>query len=184
MTRLAMLLALGAAVAAGACQSKREPPTVVKSALADSADQIMFGVRNVMTDRGLLRAEVLADTAYFFDEGTRIEMRVVTVNFHGPTGTKDATLTSKQGTTWTRLNTMEARGNVVVVTADGRRLASEHLKYDQTQDRVSSDSAFTLTEPGRRLQGIGFTSDPNMNNMRCLKACRGESGQVTLPSNP
>ena len=184
MRAAAILLAASVAAAAGACTERALPPKIAKSALADSAEQILYGVRNLMTDRGLMRAELHSDTAFVFDESTRTELRTVNLTFHGPTGTKDATLSSRAGTLWSRLNVMEARGNVVVITADGRRLASEHLKYDTTQDQVSSDSAFTLTEPGRRLEGIGFTSDPNMNNMRCLKACRGETGSITLPSNP
>jgi LPS export ABC transporter protein LptC len=182
MKRVITLAVAIGGVVLGACQERKEPPTVGRSPLADSADQIMYKARSLMTDNGLLRAELHADTAYFFDESTRIEMRIVHVTFHGPTGTKDATLTSSAGTYFNRIGTMEARGNVVVITEDGRRLTSPHLKYDQTQDQVSSDSAFVLTEPGRRLEGIGFTSDPNMNNIRCLKACRGESGAVTIPA--
>ena len=181
MTRaLIAMMALSAALAA--CKTDGAAPPIARSALADSADQIMYGARSLMTDKGLLRAELRADTAFFFDESTRIEMRVVHVTFHGPTGNKDATLTSKQGTYFTRTGTMEARGDVVVITEDGRRLTSEHLKYDQTQDQVSSDSAFVLTEPGRQVSGIGFTSDPGMNNMRCLRGCRGGGGAVTLPT--
>jgi hypothetical protein len=76
---------------------------------------------------------------------------------------------------------MVARKNVVVVTEEGRRLATSELKYDQAQNQISSDSAFVLTEPGRRLEGVGFRSDPNMQNVRILKTKRGSTGMVTLP---
>jgi hypothetical protein len=39
-----------------------------------------------------------------------------------------------------------------------------------------------LTEPtGRRLEGIGFISDPNLNNIRVLHQPAG-GGTFTLPS--
>jgi hypothetical protein len=38
-----------------------------------------------------------------------------------------------------------------------------------------------MTEPGRRLEGIGFRSDPNMQNVRILKTKSGSTGAVTLP---
>jgi hypothetical protein len=83
---------------------------------------------------------------------------------------------------------MEARGNVVVVTEDGRRLTTEQLRYDQIRNEISSDSAFVLTEPGRRLEGVGFTSDPNMNNVRVHRLIEGQgavsTGDLGAPRAP
>jgi LPS export ABC transporter protein LptC len=174
-------MALGAGCALAACDDSKAPPVRPTSPLADSADQIMYNARSLLTDRGVLRAELLADTAYFFDESTRIEMRDVTTTFFKATGAKDAVLTSREGTYNTRADRMEARGNVVIVSEDGRRLTTPQLRYEQRQDQISSDSAFVLTEPGRRLEGVGFTSDPDMTQVRCLAACRGEAGQIQLP---
>jgi hypothetical protein len=77
---------------------------------------------------------------------------------------------------------MEARGNVVVVSEDGRRLTTPQLRYDQARNEISSDSAFVLTEPGRRVEGVGFVSDPNMKNIRIQKTTSGSTGRVTIPN--
>ena len=179
MTRAFLAVAL---LLAAACTDTKAPVVVPTNALADSAEQTMFKARSLLTNGGVLRAELFADTAYFFDESTRIEMRVVNTVFFRPTGAKNATLTSREGTYNTRLGTMEARGSVVVVSEDGRRLTTPHLRFDQNRNEIASDSAFVLTEPGRRLEGVGFTSDPDMNQMRCLAACRGNAGQIRLPA--
>jgi LPS export ABC transporter protein LptC len=176
-----LLAAMVAASSAAACTDTKSPPVVPTTPLADSADQIMYRARSVLTDRGVQRADLLADTAYFFDENTRIEMRQVNTTFFRPTGAKNAVLTARQGTYNTRLGNMEARGNVVVVSEDGRRLTTEQLRYDQQKNEISSDSAFVFTETGRRLEGVGFTSDPDMTRMRCMASCRGSYGQVRLP---
>jgi LPS export ABC transporter protein LptC len=139
----------------------------------------MFGIRTVLTDRGVRNAELEADTALFFDENSRIEVRGVKLTFYTRTGERNSVLTSREGTYNTRQSRMEARGNVVVVSEDGRRLTTEQLKYDQVRNEISSDSAFALTEPGRRLQGIGFTSDPNMNNIRVYRLIEGEGAVST-----
>jgi hypothetical protein len=76
---------------------------------------------------------------------------------------------------------MVARDSVIVVTEEGRRLVTPELKYDQSLNQISSDSAFVLTEPGRSVAGIGFRSDPNMQNVRILKTKSGTTGAVTLP---
>ncbi len=164
------------------------PPRVSGSAMADSADQMMYGISTLLTDRGVLNAELEGDTAFFFDENTRIELRVVKLTFYTRTGERNSVLTGKEGTYNTRQSRMEARGNVVVVTEDGRRLTTEQLRYDQIRNEISSDSAFVLTEPGRRLEGVGFTSDPNMNNVRVHRLIEGQgavsTGDLGTPRSP
>lgn len=167
------------------------PPRVTGSPMADSADQMMFGISTLLTDRGVLNAELESDTAFFFDENTRIELRVVKLTFYTRTGERNSVLTGSEGTYNTRQSRMEARGNVVVVTEDGRRLTTEQLRYDQIRNEISSDSAFVLTEPGRRLEGVGFTSDPNMNNVRVNRLIEGQGavstgdlGQPRPPAGP
>ena len=147
--------------------------------MADSADQMMFGISTLLTDRGVLNAELQSDTAFFFDENTRIELRGVKLTFYTRTGQRNSVLTSREGTYNTRQSRMEARGNVVVVSEDGKRLTSEQLRYEQMRNEISSDSAFVLTEPGRRLEGIGFTSDPNMNNIRVHRLIEGQGAVST-----
>jgi LPS export ABC transporter protein LptC len=175
------LVALAALIASAGCTEKTAPPVARKSALADSADQVMYGAHFNLTDKGLARAELLSDTAYFFDDNTRIELRKVATTFYTTSGARDAYLTSQRGTYNNRSGMMIARGDVVVITEEGRRLTTPHLKYDQAQNEISSDSAFVLTEPGRRLEGIGFRSDPNMQNIQILKTKSGSTGTVTLP---
>jgi LPS export ABC transporter protein LptC len=155
------------------------PPQATGSSMLDTADQMMFGIRTILTDQGVRNAELEADTAFFFDENTRIELRGVKLTFHTRTGERNSVLTSREGTYNTRQSQMEARGNVVVVSEDGRRLTSEQLKYEQMRNEISSDSAFVLTEPGRRVEGIGFTSDPNMNNVRVQRLIEGEGAVST-----
>lgn len=164
-----------------ACDNRTAPPIARGSAMADSADQIMYGAHFNLTDKGLSRAELLSDTAYFFEDNTRVELRKVEATFYTTTGARDAYLTSRRGTYRSRIGSMIARDNVVVVTEEGRKLTTPELKFDQAMNEISSDSAFVLTEPGRRLEGIGFKSDPNMQNIRILKTKSGSTGVVTLP---
>jgi len=182
MNRLAAIFFASVAVAlASACDNRTAPPIVQAGSLADSADQIMYGAHFNLTDKGLSRAELLSDTAYFFEDNTRVELRKVEATFYTATGARDAYLTSKRGTYRSRVGSMVARGDVVVITEEGRRLVTPELKFDQAMNEISSDSAFVLTEPGRRLEGVGFRSDPNMQNVRILKTKSGSTGVVTLP---
>lgn len=177
------LIVASLAVILGACSSKTEPPVVTGSALADSADQVMYGARFNLTDKGLERARMEADTAYFFEDNTRIELENVHTTFYTAAGAKDAVLTSRRGTYNSRTSNMVARKNVVVVSEDGRRLTTPELIYNQQRNEISSDSAFVMTEPNRRLEGIGFRSDPDMKNIQILKGASGIArGVSTQPA--
>lgn len=168
-----------------ACSEKKTLPTArAGSPLADSADQVMFGAKWNLTDKGLHRARLNADTAYFFEDNTRVELENVRTIFYNSAGAQDAVLTSRRGTYNTRLGRMVARKNVVVVSEDGRRLTTSELIYSQPTNEISSDSAFVLTEPNRRLEGVGFRSDPNMNNIRILKGASGVARNVSTGPAP
>ncbi len=177
------ILVVAALCAATACTSKtKSPPVSAQNALADSADQIMFGARFNLTDQGIQRATLLSDTAYFFDDNTRVELMKVNTTFFTTTGTKNAVLTSRRGTYRTGTGQMVARGDVVVDSEDGRHLTTQELMYDPTKNEVSSDSAFVLTEPGKRLAGVGFRSDPDLKNVHILKTTAGAGGMITIPN--
>jgi len=68
----------------------------------------------------------------------------------------------------------------VISERQRRRLTTEQLAYDQNANVISSDSAFVLTEPARRVAGVGFTSDPEMRNVKIKRVTQG-SGEIVLP---
>lgn len=181
MMRRVMLVWL-ACVAIAAC--RKDATGTVKKVIttADSADQIIWGLKLILTDRGVQRAELLADTGYFFDENTRAELRVVKTNFFDQQGVKSGVLTSKRGTYNTRANVMEARQNVVILGVDGKKLTSPMVRFEQFRNLIVSDSPFVLLDGERQLEGIGFESDPQMLNVKVRKYSRATGGSVILPA--
>lgn len=164
-----------------ACSDTQQPPVIAGATALDSADQVMFGSRTLLTRGGVRTGELFADTALFFDEGTRVELRGVRANFYTEAGTLDGTLTSQEGTYNTVTRVVEARGDAVVTTVDGRRLTSPELRYVASEDQIQSDSAFVLTEPGNRVEGIGFSSDPSLRRIQIYQTIGASGGAVTIP---
>jgi LPS export ABC transporter protein LptC len=179
----APLLTVGVtvALALAACREAEQPPVTAVQSAADSADQVMIGVRTLLTDRGVQQGELFADTAYVYDDGSRYELRKVRTTFNTPTGAPNGTLTARRGRYDIRQHVVEGFGDVVVVTTDGKRLLSPHLRFDQTRNLVRSDSTFTLIDGGRRHEGLGFESDPNITRFVCKAACR-VTGAVPIPT--
>jgi len=170
MTRR-LLLAAAASFTLAACRTPEGPPVQQVATAADSADQVMFRVRTLLTERGVQQGELFADTAYVYDDGSRYELRNVRTTFNTPTGAPNGTLTAKRGRYAIRQRIMEGFGDVVVVSTEGKRLLTPHLRFDQARNLVRSDSAYTLIEGSHRSQGIGFESDPNATRFVCKRAC-------------
>ena len=174
------LVALTMMVAAVACEEPGATPPVGRSAAGDTADQTLFGVRLTLADHGVQRALLQADTAFSYEDNTRTELRVVRTTFYTETGVKDGTLTSREGTYNSRAGNMEARGNVVVLSEDGRRLVTQQLRYEPQRNEITGDSAFVLTRPGEELSGIGFRTDPNLSRINVLRAARGTTNRSVV----
>ena len=165
---------VAALLAAAACDDSGTAPRPADALLPDSAEQLGWGVRMRLTNESVARGELLADTTYTYDNGNRFELRVVNVTFFDALGEKDGQLTAREGTYNRRLNRLEARGNVVVVREDGRRLETQQLVYDELRNQIFSDSAFVLNEPPKRqITGIGFESDPQLTKLRVIKSAKG-----------
>ncbi len=184
-TRVVLVVLTAAVLLAAQCpwEAKTTPVKAVAKAglIPDSADQVIFGLTSIMHDRGINKGELLSDTAYVYDDGSRMELRGVQVTFYTAMGEKDGLLTSRAGRYNSRLSRLEASGDVVVVREDGKRLTSPHLVYDQLRNQILTDSSFVLTEPSRQLSGIGLESDPQLTNFRCIRACKGVT-PVALPA--
>jgi LPS export ABC transporter protein LptC len=164
----------------GACKSGT--PVTATQAVLDSADQVLIGMTHYVTDAGVMRARVRADTAYFFSNTQRAELRNVHVTFYDQTGRPTSTLTSREGTHHWRTGDMEARGNVVVVRdKDGATMRTEVMSYNQVRNEVSSDKPFVFHAPDRDIEGEGFTSDPEFKNVTARHP-KGTGGQFILPN--
>ncbi len=180
-TRAAVALVLTVAMLDTACSRKGSaPPVAGKGTLADSAEQVVEHMRVLLTEKGVQRGELFADTAYIFEENTRFELRKVRATFNTTTGAKDGVLSADRGTYNIRDQVLEGFGNVVIVTNDGRRLTTPHLKYLQGLNEVSSDTNFTLTRPDGTISGIGFRADPQLTHFSVLRGAKG-AGSFTLP---
>ncbi len=171
---LAGLILAGVAGCAGP-----EPP-LTATAAADTADQVVFGLNHQITLDGVLRTRVQADTAYFYQVSQKVTMRHIKVTFYSPEGKETSTLTGDDGVYEWRTADMEARGHVVAVTPDKRRLTTTVLTYHRNPGNIVGPEAFVFEAPDRHLEGDGFTSDPDFKNVVTQKPRRGTLGKVQL----
>lgn len=186
MTRahLGIAAMMVAVLSAGACRPEPAAIPTTQSPLADSADQVMAGVRFILTAGGVQQGALVADSGFMFENSTRIELRGVRTDFFTRTGEQTGTLTSREGTYLKQRGDLEARDSVVVLSTDGtRRLTTEQLRYDERTNLITTDSAFVITQEGQVGRGIGFSTDPDFTRFECKAACSGVF-QVSQPPPP
>ena len=177
---LSALLAACVLAALAACKETNQPP-VTTEVQGDSAEQIGYGVRTLLTSKGVQRGELLADTMYIYNDQTKFDFRNAKLNFNKETGAPNGTMRADRGIYDLRSQVLEGFGNVVITTTDGRTLKSPQLKFNQYANEVSSDTTFEMVAADRTQSGIGFRADPNLTRFSCLRRCV-TTGSVNIPS--
>ena len=181
MRRLAPL-ALFAGLAATACTDSGVRPPAEEIQAADSADQVLLKMATKITNDGVLRSFVEADTAFMYQRSQTTEMHRFTARFLDENGNLKSTLTADRGLYQTYSNKLDARGHVVVVTTDGRKLATEHLIYDKMANQIKADTAFVYDSKTEHVTGTGFTSDVDFKNLKVEQPRGFQRGRgVLLP---
>ena len=182
--RVVALILAAAVVAASACRETSRPPVAGEIALSDSAEQVIFDGRFYATKSGVRTGKMLADTIFIFNDNSKFLLRQITGTFNTETGAPNGTIRADHGTYDTRRRVLDGYGNVVVTSTEGDRLSSNHLRYTEAADEISSDSAYTIVRKGDTSRGVGFRSDPNLRDFRCLSQCRGAANVPVNSTNP
>jgi LPS export ABC transporter protein LptC len=159
LKRLVLLVVL----LAGCKRSGIVPPvgTVADSSLPD---QTVYAMRTYLVRNGARASLVEADTAYINQQMNSADLVGLRITFFDSlTGRTTSVVTSRTGKYDIRNQSLDARGNVVAVTADvnPKTLKTEHLVYDKIQDRIHSDTAFTVTGVTEHMSGNAFEADPS-----------------------
>ena len=142
---------------------------------------MLEGFSHYVTKDGIRRSRVEADTAFFYENTQVTQLKKIRVVFFDVQGEESSTLTAKRGTYRWQDGSMEANGNVVVVSPDGRRLATESLKYDNAANQISTNVHFTFDRGTEHLEGNSFRSDPDFKNVVTDRP-RGTAGDgILLP---
>ena len=164
---------------AAACTDAGVRPTAMTQT-ADSADQRLLKMTTTITSEGIRRSYVEAETAYVYQNQAITELRRMKILFFDEQGNLKSTLVADQGLLGTYSNRLEARGNVIVTSPDGRRLTTQHLLYDKQANRITIDTAFTSEGPTGRLSGNCMESDAGFNNVSVCQPRGVQKGQGFL----
>jgi LPS export ABC transporter protein LptC len=182
---LTVRLCVGASVplaALTACGGapKRDAVALVEAA-ADTADQLLIGLTQYITQDGVRKAYLEADTAFLYENTGRADLKKVKVTFFGLDGDTSSVVTGKTGSYDWRTGRMETRDDVVVLLSNGGRLTTSVLRYDQAKNEVSTDQPYDyVAPPNQHMRGGSFVTDPALSRFRTQQP-KGRAGAITLP---
>jgi LPS export ABC transporter protein LptC len=97
-----------------------------------------------------------------FPEGIQVE-------FFDSKGKTESKMRADYAISYTGKDRLEARNNVVVENTAGEKLETEHLIWEQKEDRIHSDVFTRITSPDRVIYGDGFESNQDFSKYRILK---------------
>lgn len=176
--RVGRRLVAAVSLVAGGCSAGGAKPTTIV-AMADSADQVLYGFKHYVTRDGVRESEMEADTAYFYDPTQTTVLRNMRLVFIDSSGAPRATITSRVGRYQWQKGGLVAESSVVLRTPDGKELRSERLVFDAEKNQMSTDLPFTFDNRGEHVEGQGFISDMKFGNI-VAKAPKGSAGQSML----
>ena len=163
MKRTLTLSIILAALVASGCSNE---PVDSERGNSVVADQEIDGFSLTQTRDGEKMWVLSANHALVFEEAGRVEMTTFRVDFFSESGDVRSTLTARNGLLLRRTSDMEAYGNVVVVSEDGTRLATERLTWNERTGKIESDRFVRVVQGRDEFTGVGLEADPDLKNIR------------------
>jgi LPS export ABC transporter protein LptC len=162
-------LAIGALGLAGCDQ---EAPRGVASPDVPDTEVRQFSLTESVNGR--LRWRLTARSASSFRTQGLIQAKDVTIDFFDDGGVRYSRLTANEGEIRTATNDMSANGDVRITTANGTRVETPSLRFQNREQRIVSDDRVTVWRGGDVLTGVGFVSDPTLEHFEFRRSVRAK----------
>jgi LPS export ABC transporter protein LptC len=169
---------VGLVVLAAGCKAQATPTG--EDFQEVTADLVMVGMTSYLTNNGIRKAHLFGDTAFVYDDSSKVFVKKVNLKFFDENGEESGSLTSRDGDFNTTTQAMLARGSVVLITKTGnRRIETEELHYDPQSHRIWSTVKTLMIQEGDRVTGSGFSADDKFQNVSIKDASgRVRSGAI------
>lgn len=140
------------------------------------------------TDAGHPQWTLYAKWAATYTARNVVVARDIRVDFFDERGARSSELTARDGEIQQATRDMTARGNVVLRTTEGTRMTTEELHFGNREQLITSDRLVRVERQGDTLEGVGFSSDPNLKHFefrsRVNATVRSKSGDVLETREP
>ena len=159
LVALALLL-----LAAAGCGTQRS--SVPSQATGELPDQEVSDFVLTETDEGTPQWKLYARYAATYNARNVIVARAIRVDFFDEQGAQSSELTAREGEIQLQTRDMTARGDVVLQTREGTRMATQEMHFLNRQQTILSpiEQMVRVERSGDVLTGYGFESDPGLKH--------------------
>lgn len=139
-------------------------------------------IRILYSDSGVVKVEVKAPLLQRFDaENPYTEMpKGVNALFYDESLQVTSRLKADYAIRFDRELRMEARKNVVVVNSKGEKLETEHLIWDERDQKLKSEAFVKITTEEEVIYGNGFEANQDFSRYRIFNI----KGIISVKSGP
>ncbi|MGQ9706574.1 MAG: LPS export ABC transporter periplasmic protein LptC [bacterium] len=120
------------------------------------------------TYKGNEEWRLVADCADVYEQMKVAKAVNITIEFYEK-GKRSSILTADWGTIDLGSNDMVAYNNVIVISSDGTKLETSKLRWDAFDAHIRSDEKVRFTKNESIIYGVGFESDPNLENFKTTR---------------
>jgi LPS export ABC transporter protein LptC len=146
-------------------QCSRQAGEIAPQIESRTPDQRIEDFTLTETCKGTEEWRLVADYADIYEQ-TKVAKAVnITIEFYKQ-NKRSSVLTANWGTIDLGSNDMVAYNNVVVIASDGTRLETSKLRWDAFDSHIRSDEKVRFTKNDSVIYGIGFESDPDLQNFK------------------
>lgn len=154
------------------CQ-KEEPPRVAEDEFQNAPEQIIENMEVTFTEQGRRTGVLRADSVAIYQQGRVKQGKKIQVDFYDQQGQHVSILTADEGTYDSKMEEVEARGDVVVISDAGVRLETDVLCWRKQTNRIFTDAFVKITRGKDTVSGYGLDTDPQLVDLHIQRDLRG-----------
>lgn len=164
-----------------------EPPETLPDVLLQGADlELLEGVEILYSDSAMVKVRVTGPLMYYYTGSADLRQEFpqgVEVSFLDRLGQPTSVLTARYGIRKENAGLIIVRDSVVWQSAQGERLTTDELTWDERRQKVYTDHFVVVTRPDEILYGRGFEADQDFRNIT-MKAVEGRVKVEDPAANP
>ncbi len=139
----------------------------VKKDASTGADVTLENIHYVETKRKTKEWELWAKSGQHYIQDDYSTLNDLTVTFYGEGG-RVITLKGNKGS-MKQKKEIKVWGDVVITSSDGYRAATDSLRYDRDEQRITTEDPVKLEGKGVEVKGVGLVVDLKTKKITILK---------------
>jgi LPS export ABC transporter protein LptC len=137
-------------------------------------DQQLDSSKIVFTIKGEKNASLWAEHIFKYNDRDKMIAKNIRVDFEGNPPEGDGILYADSGTVRDSKDIIEVYGNVHLKTERGTELFTNSLKWNTTNDKVTTEDHVLIKRGKERIEGVGLETDVGFNKVILKKQISGE----------